>query len=206
MQIHCNWNWPDLPGYAVRPFAAEPDALWADDWILEESAGLIRVWEQGGNRVIDVLPHTVPLKQPEFNPLLARRLLYAYLRLQEAGMQQIAIYGAGSHTRSLLDWGLPDHLVLLGFIQSDPASAPTPANATPAISSQEWNSPSSLRLVDIAPHVHDQFAILLSSASFESDMQKACADFGLPNVIALYADWPRDMWSDRYKPSQMALA
>ena len=37
-------------------------------------------------------------------------------------MQQIAIYGAGSHTRSLLDWGLPDHLSLLGFIETQQVS------------------------------------------------------------------------------------
>jgi len=53
--------------------------------------------------------------------------LYAYLRLQEAGMHQIAIYGAGRHTRSLLEWGLPDHFALLGFIESSDGEGPHPA-------------------------------------------------------------------------------
>jgi hypothetical protein len=99
--------------------------------------------------------------------VLSRRLLRACLQLQEQRAKKIAIYGAGSHTNSLLQWGLPDTLSLATIVETKTLSA--------------------LQSVTVD-------AVLLSSSSFESDMAEECRHHGLRNVIALYNDWPRQMW------------
>jgi hypothetical protein len=158
VQIHCDWNWPQIPGYTVWSFEQEPALLRKSDWIVEERDSSLQVFENGSGCELDILPKTRPVIKPEFNPVLARRLLRAYLRLQQQGTRKIAIYGAGSHTQSLLRWGVPDEIELIGIIE----------NAT---------------------SLPNSFAILLSSASFESDMIEACRVRGLHNVIPLYSDW-----------------
>jgi hypothetical protein len=171
VEIFCNWNWPPMAGYTARPFAAEPSALRDDDWVFEESECGVRVYESGSGREIDVLPEIVPVNEPEFNPLLARRLLRACLHLQNKSARQIAIYGAGSHTRSLLQWGLPDTLELAAIVQTS-------------------------SLATIASMSID--AVLLSSTSFESDMAEECRRQEIRNVVALYGDWlpllPEEGW------------
>jgi hypothetical protein len=166
VQIYCNWNWPRLPGYTVRPFSPEPRVLRDIDWILEETDCGIHVFENASGCQIDALPQRILVDEPQFNPVLARRLLYAYLGLQEAGTEKIAIYGAGSHTRSLLEWGLPDTIELVGIIETLGTAGTLPRD----------------------------IAILLSSSAFESDMLEACRERGIHNVVALYGDWPRDLW------------
>ena len=151
----------------MHPFSPEPPALKDRDLILEERDGNIRVYEHGTGREIDVLPVTVPVNAPEFNPVLARRLLRACLYLQKKKAGSIAIYGAGAHTRALLQWGLPDNLDLAGII--------------------ETTSLSTLQSLNVD-------AVLLSSASFESDMSDQAKKHGIRNVIALYGDWPKDTW------------
>src|SRR5262249_38274549 len=151
-------------------FEAEPDVLREDDWIVEETNGAICVHEIGSGCHVDVLPKTIPVNEPEFNPVLARRLLYAYLRLQESAIVNVAIYGAGSHTQSLLRWGMPDSISIVGTVGSEEDFNPE----------QTFNAQNS--------------AILLSSASFEADMLDDCRHRGIQNVIALYTDWPGDMW------------
>jgi hypothetical protein len=168
VQICCNWKWPRISGYNIRPFESEPMVLDAADWIFEENAGGIRVYENGSARDIDIFPKTLPVTEPEFNPMLARRLLRACLQLQSnrnRPAKKIAIYGAGGHTKSLLQWGIPDNIELESIVDS--RSLTTLAN----------------RNVEID-------AVLLSSSSFETDMLENCRKQGIDNVIALYGDWP----------------
>ena len=113
--------------------------------------------------MLDVLPAIFKVNEPEFNPVLARRLLYAYLRLQDDECKTIAIYGGGGHTNQLLKWGIPKQFRLVQCFADLPRQI-----------------------------VAD--AVLLSSASYESDMLAQCRQHRIPNVIALYAEWPKDMW------------
>jgi hypothetical protein len=167
VEICCNWVWPATEGFRIHAFAPEPEVLQDLDWIVEETPHGIQVYESGTQRNIDILPKTFPINKPEFNPVLARRLLRIclQLQLQSHGTKRIAIYGGGSHTLSLLRWGLPDTLELAGIVGT---------SSLPGVQSMN---------VD---------AVLLSSASFESDMSEAAKQHGLANVISLYGDWPGD--------------
>jgi len=174
VEIHCNWDWPSMPGYTLRRFSPEPPVLRDGDWILEETnCGGVRLIQRGSELEMDILPQTIPVKNPEFNPLLARRLLYAYLQMQKMGKRKMAIYGAGSHTRDLLQWGVPDEITVGAVYER----APSPELC--AVTDRAYTS---------------DVVVLLSSAAFESDMLQACRDRGIHNVIALYGDWPKDMW------------
>jgi hypothetical protein len=179
VEIRCNWQWPDLDGYTVHDFLPEPATLRAEDWVLEDTGSGIRAYESGSGSEIAVLPAAIPVREPEFNPMLARRLLYAYLRLQTKRVKRIIICGAGGHTRGLLRWGLPDAIELAGIVRSEDIRCDADANDA---------------------------AILLSSASFESDMAQVCRDRGIQNVIALYGDWPLDVWPDTGNPSRKVYA
>jgi len=174
VEIFCDWAWPSIPEYNFRPFTLEPRMLDWRDWILEERDGAIRVYEYGTARAVHVLPTVMGVNEPEFNPLLARRLLRAYLELQNQNERRIGILGAGGHTEALLRWGLPDDFRLTGIFDS---------KTYPASGEASFD------------------AVLLSSASFESDMMAECRRRGIRNVIALYGDWPRDLW----KASQEGL-
>jgi hypothetical protein len=164
IDIRCNSQLPAFPGYTNRGFSAEPAALRSSDLLLEESDGAhLQLSEHGSGRELSVLPENVKVYGPDFNPVLGRRLLRAYLQLQSEGHKTIAIYGGGGHTNELLRWGMPD----------------------------------GIRLVQCFKELEDNVAadaILLSSASYESDMLARCRKLGTPKVIALYTDWPRDMW------------
>jgi hypothetical protein len=138
------------------------------DWIFEEHDTGVRLYEYGTGRDVDILPKVVRVNEPEFNPVLARRLLWACLGLQTESANRIAICGNGSHTKELLRWGLPDSIELAAIIDTHNLDAIKRMN------------------VD---------AVLLSSASFETDMSQMCASHGISNVIALYNDWPRNMWA-----------
>jgi hypothetical protein len=197
VQVFCNWDWPLLHGYSVHRFAPEPRTLKSSDWILEEDDFGIHICEKGSGREIDPLPLTNPVsEQREFDPVLVRRLLRAYLQMQEQGTTKMAVYGAGSHTRSLIQWGVPDNIELVAILQSDDKEPRVTDGGIPL-----------LRLSDATWFYSDpDSAILLSSSSFETDMLKACRNRGIRNVIALYGDWPRDLWSDAVKPSQRVYA
>lgn len=166
--LHCNWNWPSMPGYTLRPFSPEPLRLRSGDWIFEESDTGVRLYEYGTGREVDIPPKVVRINEPEFNPVLVRRLLWACLGLQTEGANRIAVCGNGTHTRDLLRWGLPDSLELAVIIDS--------------------NDLDTIRTMNVD-------GVLLSSASFEMDMSEACTRHGIRNVIALYNDWPRNMWA-----------
>jgi hypothetical protein len=64
-----------------------------------------------------------------------------------------------------MHWGIPDSIQFAGTIDSNSLATTPP------------------------PKVD---AVLLSSASFESDMLEVCLRHKLPNPIALYGDWPGD--------------
>jgi len=166
VRICSNWKWPEVGGFTIRKFSPEPRVLDPRDWVVEDTGHGIWFYEAGSQQGTYVLPEIIRVTQPEFNPVLARRILRAYLALQEKGSRRFAIYGGGSHTKELLQWGIPDTLDLAGIVDS-----------------------SSEKLPDV------DCAVLLSSASFESDMAAACSQHGFHNVIALYNDWPRDMWA-----------
>ncbi|HLH29929.1 MAG TPA: hypothetical protein VKY31_01925 [Terriglobia bacterium] len=62
----------------------------------------------------------------------------------------------------------------------------------------KWGIPDSIQLAGIfeqPPNAVRADAVLLSSASFESDMLERCRQANIHNVIALYTDWPKDMWA-----------
>jgi hypothetical protein len=184
VDVRCNWLWPAMPGFTVSRFTPEPEILLADDWIVEQSGSGIRIYENESGSRPGVLPEEVPVEAPEFNPLLANRLLFAYLNLQRCGWGTMAIYGGGSHTRNLLRWGIPDGIELIAIAETTPAQ--NAIGRWPIVSVRDLPS----LTVD---------AVLLSSASFESDMAERARDLGLANVIALYGDWPAHMWKRRAK-------
>jgi hypothetical protein len=163
IDIRCNSKLPDAPGYTHRSFVPEPARPDDADWLIEETKDNLQLSEYGSGRMLDVLPAIFKVNEPEFNPVLARRLLYAYLRLQDDECKTIAIYGGGGHTNQLLKWGIPKQFRLVQCFADLPRQI-----------------------------VAD--AVLLSSASYESDMLAQCRQHRIPNVIALYAEWPKDMW------------
>jgi hypothetical protein len=132
--------------------------------LLEETEWGLRIREFETERKIDVLPKIQKVEGPEFDPILVRRLLRAYLKLQGDGVQDIAIFGGGSHTKKLLKWGVPDSVRVKSILQT-------------------------------LPDTLDVDTVLLSSASFESDMLQECRLRQVLNVISLYTDWPRDIWA-----------
>jgi hypothetical protein len=163
IDIRCNSRLPAAPGHTRRSFSREPAAFSASDLLLEEAGANLQLSECETGRELPVLPTAVKVDEPDFNPILGRRLLRAYLQLQRDGHKTVAIYGGGGHTNELLRWGMPD----------------------------------SIRLVQCFKELRDTVAadaVLLSSASYESDMLAQCRQAGTPNVIALYADWPAEMW------------
>jgi hypothetical protein len=173
VEISCDWIWPEITGYTMRPFTSAPGVARDSDWIVEDVDYGLRVYENGSGYPVDILPRLTQVNEPEFNPVLTRRLLYAYLRLQSEGTTNIAIYGAGGHTQQLLRWGVPDNLELAGIVSTEEIP----------------------QLLEAGGEKQPAGTILLSSASYESDMLQTCRDLGIVNVIALYSDWPRDLWS-----------
>lgn len=164
VDVRCNEALPVADGYTRHAFTPEPEFPEPEDWLIEEAEGELKAFDQATGQPLDILPRTSKTDEPDFNPVLARRLLYAYLRLQSGGHRTIAIYGRGGHTQQLLKWGIPDSLQVLDCFESLPQS--TYADA-----------------------------VVLSSASFESDMIERCRLHNVSNVIALYTDWPREMYA-----------
>lgn len=163
IDIRSNSKLPNLSGYTRRAFTPEPSLFGDGDWVIEETNGTLWLSEYSTGRMLDVLPDILKVSDPGFNPVLARRLLHAFLHLQNDGCRTIAIYGDGGHTQELLRWGIPDNFKLV-------------------------------QRFDRLPESITADAILLSSASSESDMLAQCRERRIPNVIALYTDWPKEMW------------
>jgi hypothetical protein len=127
---------------------------------------------------------------PEFNPLLARRLLRAWLTLDADGARRVAIYGAGSHTDQVLRWGIPAGVTLTSIVVTG-------------------GDPRVLRGVSVTPismlDSNDVDAVLVSSATYEPEMCETARSLGF-RVAPLYADWPRSFWSAAPAPVDTELA
>jgi len=176
--IFCSRRWPDLPGFSLRPFQPVPE-LREGDWILEESGQRFELTQYGSRRTFSALPGVDLIREPEFNPLLGRRLLRAVLRLQRMGVRRIALYGAGGHTESLLRWGFPDGIEAVAIVVSGEPGGE--CDGRPVVGFQ-----------DLEPLGVE--ALLLSSCSFEPEMMVRARLEGIPNVLPLYSDWPKDFW------------
>jgi hypothetical protein len=172
LSITTNWVWPAIDGFTLNG-AVCVDQAPAGAWVVTEHDGVLSL-------VIDdepapFWPERRPPDEPVFNPLLARRLLWAWIRMAKAGHRRAAIFGAGGHTAELLSFGWPDDLTIETLVTSTGEGAPIhglgvrPLRAVSAAS------------VD---------AILLSSVSYESDMALAARDAGLRAIVSLYAAWP----------------
>jgi len=180
--VFCNWTWPDIPGRNVRPFVPEPADLGEDDWVLSRQEKGFRLRPAVGAGEKEFLPRVRPVRDPAFNPVLARRLLRAYLRLLREHVGPIALYGAGSHTAELLKWGVPDALSVAAVAVTEGAGGLL--DGLPV-----------RRINDL--HGAGTEAVLLSSSSFEPEMMDLAHKAGIARVVPLYGDWPRDYWSPR---------
>jgi hypothetical protein len=125
---------------------------------------------------------------PAFNPLLARRLLRAWLTLQAEGAHRLAIYGAGDHTEQVLRWGIPTGVSLRSIVVTQGGGT--------AIRGVPVASLATLRPVDVD-------AVLLSSATYESEMCETASALGF-RAVPLYADWPHAFWSVPPAPTPLA--
>jgi hypothetical protein len=185
VQVHCNWRWPDTPGFKPPAFREEPRVLESQDWILEELDGKLRLSQAERSSALDILPEKNPVLNPEFNPVLLKRLLRACLRMQDEGVRRIAIYGAGRHTDELLRWGLPDEFELVALVTST------------GTCDKEWRLPV-VSLGAVADLGVD--ALMLSSSSFEPEMRAQAEKAGIAHVITLYSDWPARSFQGRNNP------
>jgi hypothetical protein len=178
VQSFCNFELPDMPGFSIPTFHAEPVRLNPGDYILEETGGVFRLLEAGSDRMPDVLPHVNRVGTVEYDPLLAKRLLLAYMKMHHDGIRRIAIYGAGSHTQELLGWGMPDDFELVAFLKSDEGVG------------EKWGKP--LFPINTVASLNID-AVLLSSSAFEPEMIVAARQNGVRCVIPLYSDWRPDI-------------
>jgi hypothetical protein len=171
-------KWTALEGYTISPLSSGPlGGPTRGDWcVAETSAGL--------SLTIDGLPAQIfprrraPLA-PAFNPLLARRLLRAWVELTATRARRVLIYGAGSHTSELLSFGWPDCQTLNGIVVSggpDRRFCDLPVTA----------------LDRIDPRIAD--AVVLSSATYEPEMLDAAHRAGFGHVVPLYSSWPAGLW------------
>jgi hypothetical protein len=178
VQLFCNWTWPALPGFTVHSLKPEPSSPERGDWICEEVNGKIEIREYCAAKRIDVEPARIRVDHPSFNPLMARRMLHAMLRLQRRNVKRLGIYGAGSHTREMLRWGLPDSIQLMAIV----------------VTKGGHGTLSGIPIVPLAviePLNLD--SILLSSVTYETEMIAQAREAGIPNILAMYQDWPADV-------------
>jgi hypothetical protein len=181
ISIFCNWEWPVLEGLKIKPFVPEPPNLEESDLLLDEEERRFTIVEPGTGHPINPLPERMPVRMPRFNPLMVRRLLRACLLLQKIEVRTIVIYGAGSHTEDILEWGLPDGIKAVAIATSQP---------------QIQRNVLGLPLIEIGKlALNPPDAILLSSSAFEEDMFDVAHRAGFQNIIPLYRDWPVHDWN-----------
>jgi hypothetical protein len=179
IEVCGRWQWPALDGFTLRPLSSGPlGGPSRGDWIVTEDETALTVAIDGLQKAL--WPRRRPPMAPRFNPLLARRLLRAWVELHNAGARRIAIYGAGSHTRDLLAFGWPDCQELTGIVVSD--GEDSHIGGLPA---------RSLDRVNVA-HVD---ALVLSSVSYEPDMLAKAEEAGLRRIVKLYQSWPSSLTS-----------
>jgi hypothetical protein len=160
-----------MDGFTIRPLDGAAAA--AGDWIVDERDDRLHLVNEDGQ---PLWPARRPPREPVFNPLLARRLLCAWMALERLGARRVLLYGAGGHTRELLSFGWPDTLDLAGIAISE-------------------GSETTIDGLPVRPLAHlgpaDADAILISSASYELEMLASARAAGFPRVVSLYDSWPR---------------
>jgi hypothetical protein len=167
---------PSLPGHitpTLLPWPAHPDPR---DIVIRRRLGseplpLFAASIAAGG--LDVQPKRRPAAQPAFDPLLARRLLRAWFRLRSAGASRIALLGAGGHTAALLRWGLPDRFEYVAVLETSPRGPI--AFDLPCVALEEFPP-------------GDADAILISSLSYEPELQEAARLRGWRLIIPMYGD------------------
>jgi hypothetical protein len=172
ISITTNWEWPAIEGFTLNG-AVRADGVPAGTWVVTEHDGVLSVVIDG--EPAPLWPERRPPDEPRFNPLLARRLLWAWIRMAKASQRRAAIFGAGSHTAELLSFGWPDDLAIETLVTSTGEGAPIHGLGVRPLRTVSETS------VD---------AILLSSVSYEPDMEMAARNAGLRTIVCLYAAWP----------------
>ena len=170
--VTSNWQWPLVDGFTLTG-ASKVDAPPGGAWVVTERDGVLSLAVD--EEPAPFWPERRPPDEPVFNPLMARRLLCAWIRVASEGQRRIAIYGAGSHTVELLSFGWPDDLALDSLVTSSGDGTPVHGLNVRALRSLNRES-------------FD--ALLLSSVSYEPDMAEAAYEAGVRSAIRLYADWP----------------
>lgn len=180
IRVCCDWDWsqvaPDGPPHLASAAAVEG----LQHWVVERgrSGWVVRIGDRSA--LVDVEPRRRPIGRPRFNPMLSRRLLRVYLRLLADEVETLAIFGAGGHTRDLLEWGVPDALTVSSVVVS--AGGAGECAGTP------------VRPIDaVDPGSVD--AIVLSSIPHEGEMAARAAEAGFRRVVPLWCDWPPDFWT-----------
>jgi hypothetical protein len=179
IEVFCNREFPPIPGFIIQAFRKEPSHLDEEDYILQECKGTYSLVEAGSHKSIALPSRDNKLGYPRYNPLLAKRLLFAFLKMRKKGIKRIAIFGAGRHTEELLAWRLPDDIEVVALLHSNGET-----EAKWGIQVLPVNSIPSLNLD----------AVLLSSSAFEPEMHAVALQKGAPCVIPLYLEWPRNIW------------
>jgi hypothetical protein len=184
IEVRGRWQWPVLDGFTLLPLSSGPlGGPSRGDWIVSENDPVSLENPNPLSIAIDGLPKALwPRRRvphaPPFNPLLARRLLRAWVELETAGARRILIHGAGSHTRDLLAFGWPDSQELTGIVVSQ--GPETRLGDLP------------VRPVD-GIDVANIDALVLSSVSYEGDMRLVAEKAGFRRIVSLYESWPRSL-------------
>jgi hypothetical protein len=175
IEVVGDWHWPTHEGFTLDDLMAGPsDGPRSEDWILTEYEGRLTMMRDG--RSVSFWPSRRPPQQPRFNPVLARRVLRAWIELEKAGARRVFLFGAGSHTRELLAFGWPDSQRLLGIVTTNQIGGTL--KGLPI-----------RHLAGLAPDAAD--AIVVSSVTYELEMVAAARAAGFHHVVSLYDAWPR---------------
>lgn len=181
LDIRGSWTAPALDGFTSTPPAEDGVAVPEPGvWMLAEREGaLYRLPDASGESPQaghSWWPAHRPPVEPPFNPLLARRLLRAWIELEMRGARRVLIYGAGSHTHELLAFGWPDGQEIVGIVTSQ-------GDAT------RFGDLPVRSLASVDPSEAD--AIVISSATYEPEMAANARAAGFAHVVTLYESWPR---------------
>jgi hypothetical protein len=185
VDVRSNWVWPPLPPLTLRAFLPEPAVAAAACLVLERHLGQWALISGRSSQPVVACPGRHAIDHPAHNPMLARRLLRAWLRLQTTSARRVGVYGAGGHTRELLRWGVPDDVTIEAILVSGPGGGSI--NGIP-IRSIEHTAPNTLD------------AVLLSSIPYEAEMSAAALRAGFARVLPLWSDWPPDFWRSPGEP------
>jgi hypothetical protein len=178
LEVSCDWIWPTLEGFSLW-LPDRKGASGALTFCPCSDQGAWGLFEPGGARLEGPLPTLRPPLEPRHNPLLGRRLLRAWLRMRDAGVTRLAIYGAGGHTEEVFRWGVPDRFAVEAILVTGEGGGEIDGIPVRSIR-------------DVAPEEFD--AVLLSSIPYEAEMEDAARQAGFGTVIPLWGDWPRRFW------------